>query len=113
MQFLYLGEVCAIECRSYASSAGHRASVETLAMCGSNYPFKYELPHTYSHFISSAGGVPSAVSHLEGDFIFCGPCKATQLAVSCISVPGTTSARAPRSEHCVGGGAVVVLEWPW
>lgn len=55
-------------------------------MCSSNYPFKYELPHTYSHFISSAGGVPSAVSHLEGEFIFCGPCKATQLAVSCISL---------------------------
>lgn len=56
-----------------------RASAETLAMPGSNYPFEYELPCIYSHLISSAGGVPNGISHLEREFIFCYPYKATQL----------------------------------
>lgn len=93
MQFLCLGEVCVRECRSYASSAGHRVSVETLAMCGSNYPFKYELPHIYSHFISSAGGVPSAVSHFgEGvHLLWCMQSHTTGSGLH-LSLPGTTSA---------------------
>lgn len=110
MQFLYLGEVCVRESRSYATSTGHRASVETLAMCGSNYPFKYEFPYAYSHFISSAGGVPSAVSHLEGSSSFCmWPMQShTTGSELHLSLPDTASAGAPRSVHCGACGSTRV-----
>lgn len=74
-QFLYFSAVCIRGCGSCDSSTGHRASVETLAMCGSNYPFKYELPHTYSHFISSAEGCPVLSVIWRGCSLFVAPAK--------------------------------------
>lgn len=77
MQFSYLGEVCVSygvkELLPAHCSTVDRASVETLATRGSNYPFEYELPCIYSHLISSTGGVPDAVGRLEGECIFCYP----------------------------------------
>lgn len=84
-------------------STVHRASVETLATRGSSDPFEYELPCVYSHLISPAGGVPDAISHLEGGWVHLLLPVQSQTAKSELHLllPGMISARAPRSGRAV------------
>lgn len=70
--------VLATEWRNYAKILSH-SSQSISRDLSSNYPFEYELPCIYSHLISVAGGVPNAISHVEGEVVFCYPYKATQL----------------------------------
>lgn len=65
--------------------------------------FEYELPCVYSHLISSAGGVPNAISHLEGGGVHLLLPIQSQAAKSELHLlpPGMTSARAPSSERAV------------